>query len=103
MMVSYDHLLLAFYFPISLCICMYLYWNLIKFIGQHNDARMNVALALTAVSRGAVVANHVEVLNLLKDDQGKVKGAHVRDNLTGEEWDIIAKGVINATGAFTGK
>ncbi|CAG8577279.1 8650_t:CDS:2 [Diversispora eburnea] len=73
----------------------------IYYDGQHNDARMNVALALTAVSRGAVVANHVEVLNLLKDDQGKLKGAHVRDNLTGEEWDIMAKVIINATGAFT--
>ncbi|RHZ58181.1 hypothetical protein Glove_375g15 [Diversispora epigaea] len=73
----------------------------IYYDGQHNDARMNVALALTAVSRGAVVANHVEVLNLLKDDQGKLKGAHVRDNLTGEEWDVMAKVIINATGAFT--
>ncbi|CAG8814345.1 2506_t:CDS:2, partial [Racocetra persica] len=68
---------------------------------QHNDARMNVALALSAVSHGAVVANHVEVTRLLKDDEGKVIGARVRDNLSGDEWDIRAKGVINATGAFT--
>ncbi|CAG8437526.1 1712_t:CDS:2 [Acaulospora morrowiae] len=74
---------------------------LVYYDGQHNDARMNVALALTAISYGAVVANHVEVMNLLKDDQGKVVGAHVRDTLTNEEWDIRSKGVINATGAFT--
>lgn len=28
-------------------------------------------------------------------------GAHVRDGVTGEEWDIHAKAVINATGPFT--
>ena len=35
-------------------------------LGQHNDARMNLAIALTAVRHGASVANHVEVLSLLK-------------------------------------
>jgi glycerol-3-phosphate dehydrogenase len=64
---------------------------------------MNVAIALTAVSLGAVVANHVEVTKLTKNEEGKINGAHVRDTLTGEEWVIKARGVINATGAFTGK
>ncbi|CAJ0906893.1 1581_t:CDS:2 [Entrophospora sp. SA101] len=62
---------------------------------------MNVAIALTAICHGAVIANHVEVLNLLKDEFNVINGARVRDNLTGEEWDVKAKGVINATGAFT--
>lgn len=31
----------------------------------------------------------------------KVCGAHVRDRLTGKEWDIKAKSVVNATGPFT--
>ncbi|CAG8449937.1 6667_t:CDS:2 [Cetraspora pellucida] len=74
---------------------------MVYYDGQHNDARMNVALALSAVSHGAVVVNHVEVTRLLKDNDGKVNGARVRDNLSGDEWDIKAKGVINATGAFT--
>ena len=34
--------------------------------GQHNDARMNLAIGLTAVRHGASAANHVEVLSLLK-------------------------------------
>lgn len=29
--------------------------------GQHNDARMNMALAMSAVHHGAVVANYTEV------------------------------------------
>jgi len=64
---------------------------------------MNVALALTAITYGAVIANHVEVTRLLKDENGIVSGAHVKDILTGEEWDVKAKGVINATGPFTGE
>ena len=35
--------------------------------GQHNDARMNLAIALTAAREGAAVANHVEAVGLLKE------------------------------------
>ncbi|CAG8454782.1 17699_t:CDS:2 [Funneliformis caledonium] len=73
-----------------------------KLVGaMHNDARMNVAIALTAISLGAVVVNHVEATRLIKNEDGKVSGACLRDTLTGEEWTINTKGVINATGAFT--
>ncbi|KZW03354.1 DAO-domain-containing protein [Exidia glandulosa HHB12029] len=70
--------------------------------GQHNDARMNIALIMTAVKHGAVVANYCEVTKLLKTDaDGKLCGASVQDTLTGEKWNIRAKGIINATGPFT--
>ena len=59
--------------------------------GQHNDARMNVALIMTAVKLGATVANKVEVTQLLKNANGKIEGARVRDNLTGEEWQVNAR------------
>ena len=38
-----------------------------------------------------------------KNEEGieKVTGARVRDELTGREWDVKAKCVINATGPFT--
>uniref|UniRef100_A0A914X3R6 Glycerol-3-phosphate dehydrogenase n=1 Tax=Plectus sambesii TaxID=2011161 RepID=A0A914X3R6_9BILA len=74
---------------------------LIYYDGQHNDARMNLAIILTAIRKGAHCANHVKVERLLKNEQGQVNGAHVRDQLTGFEWDIKAKCVVNATGAFT--
>jgi glycerol-3-phosphate dehydrogenase len=67
--------------------------------GQFDDARMNVALALTAAEEGAAVANHVEVTGLLKEG-GRVRGAAVRDTLTGNRWEIPAKVVVNATGPF---
>jgi glycerol-3-phosphate dehydrogenase len=60
-------------------------------LGQHNDSRMNMALIMTAVKHNAVVANHTEVVGLLKDASGKLNGARVRDNLTGKEWNVKAK------------
>ncbi|KAJ3508436.1 hypothetical protein NLJ89_g5753 [Agrocybe chaxingu] len=74
---------------------------LVYYDGQHNDSRMNIALIMTAVKLGAVVANYCEVTQLHKDGQGKLNGARVKDNLTGEEWNVRAKGIINATGPFT--
>ncbi len=65
--------------------------------GQFNDARMAVTLARTANAHGAVCVNHVEVTGLVHE-QDKVRGAYVRDSLSGEEWTIHARGVINATG-----
>ncbi|BGP20063.1 hypothetical protein JCM10213_003553 [Rhodosporidiobolus nylandii] len=69
--------------------------------GQHNDSRMNMALVLTAVQYGAVAANHTEVTSLIKDKDGKVKGARMKDVITGREWETKAKGVVNATGPFS--
>ncbi len=67
--------------------------------GQFDDARMNVCLALTAVEKGAVVLNHVEVTALLKEKE-KIKGAKLHDLISGEKFDVTAKVVINATGPF---
>ncbi|KAJ1930621.1 mitochondrial glycerol-3-phosphate dehydrogenase [Tieghemiomyces parasiticus] len=79
---------------------------LVYYDGQHNDSRMNVAIALTAISHGAVVTNHTEVTSLIKEKGADgapeaVRGAVVRDALTGEEFTVRAKGVINATGPFS--
>lgn len=58
-------------------------------LGQHNDARMNLAVTLTAARHGAAIANYTEVVHLLKrkDPQtGReaVCGARCRDVITGE-------------------
>ena len=66
--------------------------SLIFPLGQHNDSRMNIALIMTAVQQGAVVANHVEVTGLLKSDSdGKLYGARVRDKFSSETWNVRAK------------
>jgi len=56
--------------------------------GQHNDARMNLAIALTAARYGAATANYAEVLRLLKtrdpaSGKERVRGVRCRDVLTG--------------------
>ncbi len=67
--------------------------------GQFNDARMAVTLMTTAGRQGAVTANHVEALSLVKED-GRITGAQVRDKISGEEFTVRARGVVNATGPF---
>ncbi|XP_076118693.1 glycerol-3-phosphate dehydrogenase, mitochondrial-like [Alosa pseudoharengus] len=79
---------------------------IVYYDGQHNDARMNLAIALTAARYGAAIANYTEVVHLLKraePDSGdtRVCGARCRDVITGQEFDVRAKCVINATGPFT--
>ncbi|XP_014905198.1 glycerol-3-phosphate dehydrogenase, mitochondrial isoform X2 [Poecilia latipinna] len=79
---------------------------IVYYDGQHNDARMNLAIALTAARHGAAIANYTEVVHLLKTKNQKTGreqlcGAHCRDVLTGKEFDVRAKCVINATGPFT--
>ena len=85
---------------------------MVYYDGQHNDSRMNVALAMTAAREGATVANHMEVVQLLFEqtpmesslediavsestsldaEAKKVVGAIVRDRLTGEEFSVYAK------------
>ena len=62
---------------------------------------MNLSIAITATRLGAAVANHTAVVRLLKKGEGegeRVCGARCRDRLTGREFDVKAKCVINATG-----
>ena len=50
-----------------------------------------MALILSAVHQGATVANYVAVIALTKDANGKLNGARLRDEMTGEEWNVKAK------------
>ena len=58
-------------------------------IGQHEDARMCLALALTAARMGATTVNHTEITGLLKkpdpnDPENEIVcGATMKDKLTG--------------------
>jgi glycerol-3-phosphate dehydrogenase len=67
---------------------------------QFDDARLAVTLARTAVERGGVAVNYARVVGLLKEG-GLVRGARVRDEETGEEHEVRARVVINATGVFS--
>ena len=53
--------------------------SVLYYDGQFDDARLNVALAMTAAAAGAAACNYVEVVGLIKDEGGRVVGARVRD------------------------
>ncbi len=67
--------------------------------GQFDDARMTIALALTAHDLGATVVNYVQVTELIKEHD-KVVGVVAEDELKGDLFSLKAKVVINATGVF---
>ncbi|HSJ98530.1 MAG TPA: glycerol-3-phosphate dehydrogenase/oxidase, partial [Myxococcota bacterium] len=66
-------------------------------------ARLTAANALDAAERGARVWTHVEVFELLREADGRVAGARVRDRITGERWRVEADLVMNATGPWAPK
>jgi glycerol-3-phosphate dehydrogenase len=66
---------------------------------QMNDSRVAVMTVRAAVESGAVVLNHAEVKGL-RFTGGRVTGAEVRDRLTGEEFGVDARLVLNATGPW---
>ncbi|POX61729.1 glycerol-3-phosphate dehydrogenase [Streptomyces sp. Ru62] len=61
-----------------------------------DDARLVTALTRTAAAHGARVLTRVRALELTG------AGARIRDELTGEEGEIRARAVINATGVWAG-
>ena len=67
---------------------------------QVDDARLVLATLRSAMAAGALAVNYVEATALLKPD-GRVRGAAVRDVLTGETATIRAHVVVNATGPWS--
>jgi glycerol-3-phosphate dehydrogenase len=76
-----------------------LYGSVRYFDGQFDDARLALAIARTALDRGAVVTNYARAVRFLYAND-RACGALVRDEETGAEIETRAKVVINATGIF---
>jgi glycerol-3-phosphate dehydrogenase len=68
--------------------------------GQFDDARLGITLAQVSVQQGAVLLNYFRVTGLTKDLQKKICGVKALDLVSGQEYTIKAKLVINATGVF---
>ena len=68
--------------------------------GQFDDARMAISLAQTAENHGASLINYCGVTSLVKEG-GMITGVTAQDEFSGEEHNISAKVVINATGVFS--
>ncbi len=71
------------------------YWD-----GQFDDARVAVALARTAIARGALVVNHCAAIGLTHDGAGKVSGVVAEDRASGRQHRIGARCVVNAAGVW---
>ncbi|CAF3708847.1 unnamed protein product [Adineta steineri] len=87
--------------------------GIVYYDGQHNDARMNIALAFTAARMGANIANHCVVTELIHEnirvdnDHGQpetkkvIRGVKCFDRYQNKEFTIRTKCVVNATGPYT--
>ncbi|MBD8044062.1 glycerol-3-phosphate dehydrogenase/oxidase [Arthrobacter sp. Sa2BUA2] len=67
---------------------------------QVDDARYVANMVRTAAHYGAAAANRVAVVDFLREGE-RVVGARVRDQESGEEFDVFAQQVVNATGVWT--
>lgn len=74
--------------------------GIIYYDGQFDDARLAINLAQTAAEQGGVLLNYFKVTDLLKNDGDKVSGVKARDLESGDEYQLQAKVVVNATGVF---
>lgn len=70
------------------------YWD-----GQFDDARLALALARTAASRGALLVNYCRAIDLLYD-KGKIAGLSCEDTQTGTRYPIKSRCVVNAAGVW---
>lgn len=73
--------------------------GVIYYDGQFDDARLAITLAQTIADWGGTVLNYMRVTALLKA-QGLVCGVVAQDMETGAAYELPARVVINATGAY---
>ena len=64
-----------------------------------NTERLQLAVVAAAVRSGACAANYVRALQPLQDGR-QIIGARVRDELSGRQWDLKARMIINAAGPW---
>ncbi|HWL60513.1 MAG TPA: glycerol-3-phosphate dehydrogenase/oxidase [Microbacteriaceae bacterium] len=74
--------------------------GLVYFDGQVDDARYVSTLARTASFYGAHLASRTKVIGFLKEGP-RVVGVRAIDLETGDEFEIRAKQIVNATGVWT--
>jgi glycerol-3-phosphate dehydrogenase len=71
------------------------------FDARGDDARIAMTIARTAAdSFDATVANYVRAVGFTYADSGEVNGVQVRDVITGENWTVATRSVVNATGVW---
>lgn len=64
-----------------------------------DDARLTLENGLSAAEHGAVVANYALLSSFLMEN-GRAAGGLVTDRITGQEYEVRARVVVNATGPW---
>jgi alpha-glycerophosphate oxidase len=67
---------------------------------RNDDARLVIENMKRAATDGAMLLSRTKALEITHDDEGIVNGAKVRDLLTGDEYHITARIVINTAGPW---
>jgi glycerol-3-phosphate dehydrogenase len=75
--------------------------GVVYYDGQFDDARLLVHLSMTAADHGGTLVNYCPATGLLRDAEGYVNGLTAQDAESGEELQLPARIVVNATGVFT--
>ena len=65
-----------------------------------DDARLVLAVVKAARHFGSLVLTYTDATGLLLDDEGRVRGAALSDQLTGAAYEVRARHVVNATGVW---
>lgn len=65
----------------------------------YNTERFTLSIIKSSVLMGAVASNYVEATGL-NMDSGRVNGIRAKDVLNGDEFDILARVVVNASGPW---
>ncbi len=74
--------------------------GVVYYDGQFDDSRLLINLVATAAEQGATLVNYAQVTALRRGDEGFINGVAARDAESGQEFEVSARVVINATGAF---
>lgn len=65
-----------------------------------DDARLTLEVMKKAVDYGACSTNYAKVVDFIYDNNGSIVGAKVEDTVTGEQYHVKAKKIINAGGPW---
>jgi glycerol-3-phosphate dehydrogenase len=68
---------------------------------QTDDSRLVLRVLQEAVLDGGEALNYVEACGLVRDEQGHVVGARLKDSVAGRNGAVRAHVVVNATGAWS--
>lgn len=75
--------------------------GVIYYDGQFDDSRLSINLAQTMHDEGGFPLNYMMVTGLKKNGQNLIEGVKIRDMLNGEDHEVNARVVVNATGIFS--